>query len=57
MSITNKGITIKPRYLSTPRARDLGSSIDVVEIQDDIIYRHCNLHRTRPDPQDLATYI
>jgi hypothetical protein len=53
----NKGIAIKARYLSTPGARELGPSIDVVEIRDDIVYKHCNLYRIRPDPRDLATYI
>jgi hypothetical protein len=54
---TDKGIAIKACYLSTPRARELGPRIDVVEIWDDVIYRHYNLYWTRPDPRDLATYI
>jgi ribonuclease HI len=40
----DKGITIKARYLSTPGARELGRSIDVIEIQDHIVYVQCNLY-------------
>jgi hypothetical protein len=36
---------------------ELGPSIAIVKIRDYIIYKHCNLYRTRLDPQDLATYI
>jgi hypothetical protein len=43
-SLSDKGIAIKVRYLSTPGARELGPSIDVIEIQDDIVYMHCNLY-------------
>jgi hypothetical protein len=32
---TDKGIAIKARYLSTPGARELGPSIDVIKIRDD----------------------
>jgi hypothetical protein len=41
---TNKGTSIKARYLSTPGAQELGRSINVIEIQDDIVYIHCNLY-------------
>jgi hypothetical protein len=44
LGVTDKGIAIKARYLSTPGAQELGPSIDVVEIRDDIVYRHCNLY-------------
>jgi hypothetical protein len=54
---TNKGIAIKAHYLGTPGACQKVPSIDVVKIRDDIVYRHCNLYWTRPDPRDLATYI
>jgi hypothetical protein len=40
----DKGTSIKARYLTTPGARELGPSIDVIEIRDDIVYRHCNLY-------------
>jgi hypothetical protein len=43
-SLSDKGIAIKVHYLSTPGARELGPSIDVIKIQDDIIYMHCNLY-------------
>jgi hypothetical protein len=42
--LCDKGIDIKARYLSTPGARELGPSIDIVEIRDNIVYRHCNLY-------------
>jgi hypothetical protein len=57
LGVTDKGIAIKARYLSTPGAQELGPSIDVVEIRDDIVYIYCNLYQTRSDPRDLAIYI
>jgi hypothetical protein len=41
---SDKGIAIKAHYLSTPGARELGPSIDVIEIWDDIVYGQCNLY-------------
>jgi hypothetical protein len=32
------------------RPAKLGSVIVIVEIRDDIVYGHCNLYQTRPDP-------
>jgi hypothetical protein len=54
---TDKSIAIKTHYLSTPGAWELGPSIDIVEIRNDIVYRYCNFYWTQPDPRDLATYI
>jgi hypothetical protein len=42
--VGDKGIAINAHYLSTPGARELGTRIYVIEIQDDIVYRECNLY-------------
>jgi hypothetical protein len=43
-TLSDKDIAIKARFLSTPGARELGPSIDVIKIRDDIVYRYCNLY-------------
>jgi hypothetical protein len=43
-TLSDKGIAFKAYFLSTPGARELGPSIDVIEIRDDIIYRYCNMY-------------
>jgi hypothetical protein len=43
-TVVDKGIAIKAHYLRTPRARWIGLRVDVVEIQDDIVYKHFNLY-------------
>jgi hypothetical protein len=61
---TDKGMTTKAHDLSTPEACsgsspwNLGPSIVIVKIRDHIVTYivWANLYRTRPDPQDLATY-
>jgi hypothetical protein len=46
---TDKGIVTKAHYLSTPGGRvivpwELCPIIVIVEIRDDIVYKHCDLY-------------
>jgi hypothetical protein len=59
LGATDKDIATKARYLSTPKPFrvivqwELGPNIAIVEIQDDIVYKHSNLYPTgSPRPGD-----